>query len=482
MLCWVVVLTLLIGSCVETSGSNLINGSIVGEDRCAIVTLVYQSHDKDDGFLLGAQNLGYSLLTSKTKHDMVALVTEQVSEGQLSQLSKAGWINKRVKAIKNHNPTHASRLDYIFSKLQVFSLTEYKRVIYLDADTMVTTNIDELCSCSGKFCAVVRNTFFNAGVMVLEPNEEMFHDMLKKSLEVHSYTGGDQGFLNNYFWNSERCPFYDPRVDFPPSSATCHRIPGFYNGDVGMYVARGDKWQFDPDEEIETPSIIHYTLSIYKPWNWWSYPVVAESWRWWEMLSQSTDHVSQLGILSSVVALMPLIIIWALLINQNMRPRWFFPSQSKRRIQSFYSYSSILKVFIIQTTNIDCFVFAYWYTTLLALHPIANAIVFYVAYCTFFELLCIQVFNFLFREPVPDVSIQTLSEMGYGKSAYPKTLMIHRLFVYISLAFILTLLMTNFSTLFIRGFIFGTWILVTCGIELTFFTVKNYLTKSPIVE
>jgi lipopolysaccharide biosynthesis glycosyltransferase len=481
MLRFLIVLLVLIGGSFGTGVSGNVNGSIPEGDRCAIVTLVYQSHAKDDGFVLGAQNLGYSLLLSNTKHDMIALVTDQVSDSQLSHLSKAGWINRQVKAIRNHNTEHASRLDYIFSKLQIFSLVEYKRVIYLDADTLVTENIDNLCSCKGLYCAVVRNTFFNAGVMVVQPNETIFREMLKASTEVHSYTGGDQGFLNNFFWNPERCPFFDPRMD-TPSSVNCHRIPGFYNGDVGMYIARGDKWQFDPNEEMKEPFIIHYTLSIFKPWHWWSYPVVSESWRWWNVLSESEPRLSQLGILSSVVAIAPMLIFWALLINHNMQVKWLFPTQSKRRIPSCYHYSSMVKVLIAHSFNVDCFAIAYWYSDFPILHPIANAIVFYVTYCTLFELFCIQLFNFLFREPVPEVTIQSLAGMGYGKSAYPKTLMIHRLYTYISLACILLFVMMNASTVFVRGIIFGVWLFITCGIELTFFIIKNYPTKTPIIE
>ena len=446
------------------------------KDNCAIVTLVYQSHNADDGFVIGAQNLGYSLLLSKTKHHMVALVTEHVSKYQQAELGRAGWNIKLVKAIKNHNQEYASRLDYIFSKLQIFSLIEYDRVVYLDADTMVTGSIDDLCTCTGRYCAVVRNTFFNAGVMVVEPNEDLYFDMIRKSTDLHSYTGGDQGFVNNYFWNTERCPFYNPREELPPpdGGASCHRLPGFYNGDVGMFVARGNKWQFDPNEDITTPLVIHYTLSIFKPWRWWSYPVVTESWKWWDVLTRSSENVSQLGIFTSIMVITPMIVIWSLLAVYEFKPKMFYPAQSKRRIISLYQMSSFFKTLSMHLLNINCLAIAFFCSNLPAIHPYANAFVMFFAYCTFFEIICIQMFNFLFKEPVPELSIQSLATSAYTKPPYPKKLNSHRMIVYLSSFIFICLLMIDFGNLFLKIAIAITWGILIPTIELTFFVVKEY--------
>lgn len=90
------------------------------------------------------------------------------------------------------------------------NLTEYTEVVYLDADTIVLRNLDELFLCDG-FCGVMRHSErLNTGVMVLQPSADLLDDMLKLSPDTPSYTGGDQGFLNKYFSNFPKSVLFEP--------------------------------------------------------------------------------------------------------------------------------------------------------------------------------------------------------------------------------------------------------------------------------
>ena len=63
-------------------------------------------------------------------------------------------------------------------------------VVYLDADTIVVKNIEDLFKC-GKFCANLKHSErLNSGVMVVEPSEEVFKDMMRQVNTLPSYTGG----------------------------------------------------------------------------------------------------------------------------------------------------------------------------------------------------------------------------------------------------------------------------------------------------
>lgn len=72
---------------------------------------------------------------------------------------------------------------YVLSEL-------FSTVVYLDADTIVVKNIEDLFKCQ-KFCANLKHSErMNSGVMVVEPSEAVFKDMMSKVNTLHSYTGG----------------------------------------------------------------------------------------------------------------------------------------------------------------------------------------------------------------------------------------------------------------------------------------------------
>lgn len=91
------------------------------------------------------------------------------------------------------------------SKLYVFSMVEYDRIVFLDADILVRANVDELFSCDG-FCSEVEDAIrwpahfaFNAGMFSFKPSRRLFHDLFNH-LHLGSYDQADQGFLNSYFF------------------------------------------------------------------------------------------------------------------------------------------------------------------------------------------------------------------------------------------------------------------------------------------
>eukprot|EP00899_Mesostigma_viride_P022103 jgi/Mesvir1/3077/Mv12057-RA.2 len=165
-----------------------------GRRREAYVTLLYD----EEKFLMGVRVLGQSLRESGTQRDLVVITTSS-SLATISLLQADGWIVKRVMTLQNPNAGHPRRFWAVYTKLLVFNLTEYDRVVFLDADTLVLRNLDALFSCAG-FCANLKHSDrFNSGVMVVTPSATLFQDMMRHMPTTASYTGGDQGFLNSYF-------------------------------------------------------------------------------------------------------------------------------------------------------------------------------------------------------------------------------------------------------------------------------------------
>lgn len=92
-------------------------------------------------------------------------------------------------------------LGVTLSKIHCWRLTQYKKCVFLDADTLILQNIDELFE-KEELSAVPDIGWpdcFNSGVFVYQPCEDTFRALLKLAKESGSFDGGDQGLLNTYF-------------------------------------------------------------------------------------------------------------------------------------------------------------------------------------------------------------------------------------------------------------------------------------------
>lgn len=226
----------------------------------AYVTLLY-----GDEFLLGVRVLGQSLRDTGTQRDMVVLTSSGVSPRSADLLKADGWILEQIELLSNPNTKRPARFWGVYTKLKIFNMTQYQKVVYLDADTIVVNSIEDLFGCRG-FCANVKHSErLNSGVMVVEPSRARFDDMVSKIKVLPSYTGGDQGFLNSYFQDFINAPLFDPRRPPGPGGGAEFRLPTVYNADVGLYML-ANKWMVDESEL----RVVHFTLGPLKPWDWWT--------------------------------------------------------------------------------------------------------------------------------------------------------------------------------------------------------------------
>ena len=61
--------------------------------------------------------------------------------------------------------------------MHLFNLTQFERIVYLDADTLVLVNVDDLFERNVSFAAapdVFPPDRFNAGVMIVQPDDTSF--------------------------------------------------------------------------------------------------------------------------------------------------------------------------------------------------------------------------------------------------------------------------------------------------------------------
>ncbi|CAL0308814.1 unnamed protein product [Lupinus luteus] len=258
----IIIVICLIIICVEFEGC--VSETRTNNDEEAYVTLLY-----GDEFLLGVRVLGKSIRNTGSIKNMVVLVSDGVSQFANNLLQADGWIVEKIKLLANPNRVRPKRFWGVYTKLKIFNMTNYKKVVYLDADTIVVKNIDDLFKC-GKFCANLKHSErLNSGVMVVQPSETIFNDMMSKVTTLNSYTGGDQGFLNSYYSGFPNAHVFEPNLSPEVLNSRpvpeMERLSTLYNADVGLYML-ANKWMVDENEL----RVIHYTLGPLKPWDWWT--------------------------------------------------------------------------------------------------------------------------------------------------------------------------------------------------------------------
>ncbi|KAJ8659939.1 hypothetical protein O0I10_004165 [Lichtheimia ornata] len=235
-----------------------------------------------NNYIKGAIALAQALRMTQSLYPLVVLYTSAVTKRAVQLLKDAGC---RVQPINPIHPPGKTR--YVFerfvetwTKLAVWNLEEYERVVLLDADMLPLQNMDELmmdialpdehhiaashaCTCNPQKiktypadwipanCAYTNNAtsksvdYFNSGLIVFKPSRSKFQEIIShlyRIPDLTSYRFPDQDFLNEIFE---------------------HRwihLPYIYNALKTLAVAHPTMWKF---QEVKN---IHYILSN-KPWD-----------------------------------------------------------------------------------------------------------------------------------------------------------------------------------------------------------------------
>merc|ERR1719334_777127 len=92
-------------------------------------------------------------------------------------------------------------LGVTLTRIHAWSLTQYTKCVFMDADTLVVDNIDDLFERDELSATpdIGWPDCFNSGVFVFKPSEETFQGLVRMAETEGSFDGGDQGLLNSYF-------------------------------------------------------------------------------------------------------------------------------------------------------------------------------------------------------------------------------------------------------------------------------------------
>ena len=181
----------------------------------------YMTLLSDDSYIFGIILLDESLKRVNTQYPLEVLVTSNVSAPILNILDQRQLKYKIIQPLKfdqlfKHNIAINNRFakNWVFTmtKFELFKMTDFDKLIFLDADIMVLKNLDHLfnkphltAAIDGEYFNIwPDNPHFNAGLLVIEPNIEEYNNLINfvTNFSIDSTTTtciADQEILNAYY-------------------------------------------------------------------------------------------------------------------------------------------------------------------------------------------------------------------------------------------------------------------------------------------
>jgi hypothetical protein len=243
--------------------------------RYAFATIHYEGTPADAEYILGIRVLMQSL--QPLQCPFLIMVSKSVSQSSIRLFESEGATVIPVEDVSNPFGHVLARFQNTFNKLYLWNMTEYDRVIYLDADNIAVQQdmVYDLFRC-GHFCIVYMNPcHFHTGLMVVKPDRQLYSRMLQQLAEVGSYDGADQGFLSSFFdpgcW---KAPLFNPANG--PSEAPMNALHLAYNMHALYYFSAGREFErlkcgVSAGRSGMAVATIGYPVPIViKPWYWWA--------------------------------------------------------------------------------------------------------------------------------------------------------------------------------------------------------------------
>ncbi|XP_051942746.1 glycogenin-1-like [Hippocampus zosterae] len=214
----------------------------------------------NDSYAKGAMVLGRSLRDHHTTRKLVALIGPHVAEPCREVLRSIFDEVHLVNITDSGDTAHLALmqrpdLGVTFTKLHCWTLTHYDKCVFMDADTMALSNIDELFEREELSAAPDPGwpDCFNSGVFVFRPSIETHEKLVAFCAENGSFDGGDQGVLNSFFntWATADIAKHLPFVYNLSSIAIYSYLPAFkhfgHDAKVVHFLGKTKPWCYTYD-------------------------------------------------------------------------------------------------------------------------------------------------------------------------------------------------------------------------------------------
>ncbi|TGO28778.1 hypothetical protein BPAE_0023g00430 [Botrytis paeoniae] len=172
---------------------------------------VYATLLLTDTYLPGALVLAHSLRDAGTTKKIAVLVTvDSVTSESMTELQRNFDFVIPVDRVVNQSPANLDLmgrpdLHSTFTKITLWKQTQFRRIVYMDADMVALRAPDELFALPNPFSAapdIGWPDIFNTGLMVLDPNMGDYYALEAMANRGISFDGADQGLLNMHFKNT----------------------------------------------------------------------------------------------------------------------------------------------------------------------------------------------------------------------------------------------------------------------------------------
>ncbi|XP_047915273.1 glycogenin-1 isoform X2 [Anser cygnoides] len=258
----------------------------------------------NDSYVKGALVLGSSLQQHRTTRKLTALITPQVSDSMREVLEKVFHEVILVNILDSGDSAHLAlmkrpELGVTLTKLHCWELTQFSKCVFMDADTMVLSNIDELFEREELSAAPDPGwpDCFNSGVFVYRPSIETYNQLLQFATEKGSFDDpiigrcilgcrfqrpltpasrpwscicADQGLLNTFFssWATTDMNKHLPFIYNLSSSSVYSYLPAFKafgaNTKVVHFLGSTKPWNYTYDSKtksikgnMDDPKVVH---------------------------------------------------------------------------------------------------------------------------------------------------------------------------------------------------------------------------------
>ena len=186
----------------------------------------YVTFINTDDYLPGVLALKKSLDRFNCENDFVILTVKKSLSNEAIKMLKS--INCKLKTVGEiMNPSMNGENKGCFNhytKLRVFEMKEYDKIIFLDADLIILEDIAPLfeaphMSAVAAGSLIPENNWvdLNGGFLVIEPSGQLFDEMHRASGYLPSKDGTDQGFLHSFYtdWPIKKHLHLDHRFNVP---------------------------------------------------------------------------------------------------------------------------------------------------------------------------------------------------------------------------------------------------------------------------